>query len=280
MRAVVVIPTYNEKENLGILVEKIFSLKIPDLELLIIDDSSPDGTGQLAEELAKKFPIKIMHRSEKSGLGRAYVDGFKQVIADKPDFVIQMDADLSHDPAAIPQMLEKAVYPFIASSPSVIASPPSVIASGTKQSYNNANNQTGKIATSDRGRIRDDEPCDLVLGSRYTPGGKIENWDFFRKLISRFGNIYARIILSLPYRDLTGGFKCFRREVLENIDLDSLSSTGYNFQIETTYKAHKKGYKICEIPITFTERKSGVSKFNLGIILESFWKVLLLRFRK
>lgn len=234
MSVAVVIPTYNEKNNLGFLTEKIFSLKIPNLSLLIVDDNSPDGTGKFAEELANKYPIKVIHREKKEGLGRAYVDALKKLLSgsDRPDFVIQMDADLSHDPAAIPQMLEK---------------------------------------------IRD---CDLVLGSRYIPGGRTENWDFFRKLISRFGNIYARSILNVPYHDLTGGFKCFRREVLENIDLDLLSSTGYNFQIETTYKAHQKGYKICEIPITFTERKSGVSKFNLGIILESFWKVLLLRFKK
>lgn len=242
MKTTAVIPTYNEKDNLGVLVEKIFSLKIPELSLLIVDDNSPDGTGRLAEELAEKYPstssgqvpLKVMHREKKSGLGRAYVDGFKEILRqaqDKTNFVIQLDADLSHDPAVIPKMLAK---------------------------------------------IQD---CDLVLGSRYIPGGKTENWDFFRKLISRFGNIYARNILGLPYHDLTGGFKCFRREVLENISLDSLSSTGYNFQIEMTYKAYKKGYRICEIPITFTERKSGVSKFNLGIILESFWKVLLLRFK-
>ena len=173
-----------------------------------------------------------MHRQKKEGLGRAYVEAFRNVLErDNPDFIIQMDADLSHDPAAIPLMLEKI------------------------------------------------KNCDLVLGSRYIRGGKVENWAFLRKFISRFGNLYARTILGLPYLDLTGGFKCFRRKVLENIDLSSLSSTGYNFQIETTYKAHKKGYKICEIPISFTERKIGNSKFNLGIILESFWKVLLLRFR-
>lgn len=234
MKSVIVIPTYNEKDNLGILIEKIFSLKIPELSLLIVDDNSPDGTANLAAEFSKKYPIQIMRRQEKTGLGKAYVAGFNEILRQdqKPDFIIQMDADLSHNPEIIPKMIEKI------------------------------------------------KECDLVLGSRYIPGGKIENWDFFRKLVSRFGNIYARIILGLPYRDLTGGFKCFRRKVLEYRDLGSLSSTGYNFQIETTYKAHKKGYKICEIPITFTERKSGVSKFNLGIILESFWKVLLLRFSK
>lgn len=227
----VVVPTYNEKENLPILAEKIFALKIPDLHLMVVDDNSPDGTGRIADELRNKYPITVIHRSEKSGLGKAYVQGFSSLPPDA-EIIIQMDADLSHDPEVIPVML---------------------------------------------GRIRD---CDVVLGSRYIPGGKTENWDFFRKLISRFGNFYARTILRLPYRDLTGGFKCFRREVLEKIDLPSLSSVGYNFQIETTYAAHKKGFRICEIPITFTERKTGASKFNIGIMLESFWKVLALRFKR
>lgn len=228
----VIIPTYNERNNLELLVKKIFDLKIPDSRIMVVDDNSPDGTGKLAEELGKQYPITVLHRQKKEGLGRAYVEAFRNVLErDNPDFIIQMDADLSHDPAAIPLMLEKI------------------------------------------------KNCDLVLGSRYIRGGKVENWAFLRKFISRFGNLYARTILGLPYRDLTGGFKCFRRKVLENIDFSLLSSTGYNFQIETTYKAHKKGYKICEIPISFTERKIGNSKFNLGIILESFWKVLLLRFR-
>lgn len=229
----VVTPTYNERNNLEILSKKIFDLKISGLKLIVVDDNSPDGTGEFAEELAKIYPVKVIHREKKMGLGTAYAQAFKEIITqDRPDYVIQMDTDLSHDTAAIPQMLEK---------------------------------------------IRE---CDLVLGSRYVAGGKIENWNFFRRLVSRWGNIYARFILGLPYKDLTGGFKCFRRAVLENINLDSLDSVGYNFQIETTNAAHKKGYKICEIPITFTERRGGASKFNFGIILESFWKVLFLRFKK
>lgn len=237
----VVTPTYNEKENLPLLAEKIFALKIPDLHLLIVDDNSPDGTGRIADELRNKYSITVIHRSEKSGLGKTYAQAFQSLPRDA-EIVIQMDADLSHDPAVIPEMI-------------------------------------GKIATTP-GAPRNDNSCDVVLGSRYIPGGKTENWDFFRKLISRFGNFYARTILGLPYRDLTGGFKCFRREVLEKIDLPSLSSVGYNFQIETTYAAHKKGFKICEIPITFTERKTGKSKFNLAITLEAFWKVLVLKFKK
>lgn len=231
----VVTPTFNERANIEILIKKIFSLGIEGLRVFVADDNSPDGTGKLGEELSKKYPITVLHRPKKEGLGKAYIDAFKEIFRqapDKPDYIIQMDADLSHDPAVIPAMLEKI------------------------------------------------QSCDLVLGSRYIKGGRIENWDFFRKMVSKFGNIYARIILGLPYRDLTGGFKCFRRKVLENIELEKMSSTGYNFQIETTYRAHQKGYKICEIPISFTERKTGASKFNLGIILESFWKVLLLRLRR
>jgi dolichol-phosphate mannosyltransferase len=241
MSVFVIIPTYNEKENLPILLEKIFSLGMPGLKLWIVDDNSPDGTGKLADELKKQYPeIAVLHRQQKEGLGRAYTFAFKMALAEHPDYLIQMDADLSHDPAVIPHMLEK-INPSASSR---------------------------------------QEPCDVVLGSRYVPGGKTVNWGIFRKLISRFGNFYARLVLGLSYKDLTGGFKCWRREVLEKIDLESLSSTGYNFQIETTYKAHLLKFNICEIPITFTERKTGSSKFNLKIMLESFWKVLLLRLKK
>lgn len=230
----VAIPTYNEKENLPVLVRKIFDLKIADLKILVVDDNSPDGTGKIADELAKQYPMAVLHRQMKEGLGKAYVNAFKEILRqfqDEPLFVVQMDADLSHDPSVIPEMLAAA------------------------------------------------RSCDVVIGSRYMKGGRIENWDFFRRLVSRFGNWYAQLVLGLPYRDLTGGFKCWRKKVVESMELDSLSSVGYNFQIETTYWAYKKGYKICEIPITFTERKTGVSKFNLGIMLEAFWKVLLLRIK-
>ena len=232
MAAVIIIPTYNEKDNLPLLIKGIFDLKLPGLKVVVVDDNSPDGTGKIADQLAKQFPLKVIHRSSKLGLGTAYVEAFKAILRDSDvDYIFEMDADLSHDPSAIPQFL-------------------------------------AKIAT-----------CDLVLGSRYIAGGRIENWDFMRRLVSRTGNFYARLVLGLPYHDLTGGYKCYRRKVIEALDLDKLSSVGYNFQIETTYLAHKKGFKICEVPITFTERKSGVSKFNLWIILESFWKVLLLRTR-
>ena len=202
--AVILIPTYNEKENLGKLLESIFSLGIAGLSAIVIDDNSPDGTGELAEEFAKKYPVSVIKRPRKMGLGTAYVDGFKEILRkaqDGPRYVVQMDADLSHDPKIIPAFLE---------------------------------------------RIKDH---DVVLGSRYIAGGGIENWDFFRRIVSKFGNTYASAVLGLPYRDLTGGFKCWRREALEKLDLDCLSSTGYNFQIETTYFAHKLGAKICEIRV-------------------------------
>jgi dolichol-phosphate mannosyltransferase len=227
----IIIPTYNEKENIQLLIEQIFQLNIPNLLLVVADDNSPDGTGDVADVLSKKYPIYVIHRPRKMGLGTAYIQAFRHAIASGPDYVIHMDADLSHDPAAIPRFLEEI------------------------------------------------KKCDVVLGSRYVAGGKIENWGFARKLISKFGNLYARLVLSLPYKDLTGGYKCFRREVLERIDLENLSSRGYNFQIETTYYAHTRGYKICEIPIVFKERKKGQSKFNIAIIVESFFKVLLLRLR-
>ncbi|HEY4497277.1 MAG TPA: polyprenol monophosphomannose synthase [Candidatus Paceibacterota bacterium] len=228
---VVVIPTYNERENLKELVERIVALKIPNLRLVVVDDNSPDGTGKLADELANTYPLRVIHRPYKLGLGKAYTAAFEDILRrEKPDYVIQMDADFSHDPTAIPQFL------------------------------------------------REIKKYDIVLGSRYAPGGTIKNWNRARKWISRFGNAYARIVLNLPYHDLTGGYKCYKKRVLETTDLTSLSSVGYNFQIETTYKAHKNGYRISEIPITFTERKEGASKFDLPIIIESFIKVLLLRF--
>lgn len=230
---VVVTPTYNERDNLPALAARIFSLGIDNLGLIVIDDNSPDGTGQLAEKLSQKYPIKVIHRSEKRGLGTAYIEAFRFILQSQnpPDYIVQIDADLSHDPAVIPLMIKKA------------------------------------------------GECSLVLGSRYIRGGGVKNWGLSRRLVSRFGNIYARVVLGIPIHDLTGGFKCWSREALEKINLDSLSSLGYNFQIETTYKAYRLGYKIREIPIIFEERKTGASKFNLGIILESFFKVLILRFR-
>ena len=229
---ILVTPTYNEKLNLERLVKRIFFLGIPNLKMIVVDDNSPDGTAALAESLSKNYPIKVLKRPQKAGLGAAYAEAFGLALESKPDYIIQMDADLSHDPKVIPALLEKI------------------------------------------------KTHDVVLGSRYVEGGKIENWDYARRLVSKFGNIYSRAVLGLPYKDLTGGFKCWRRSALEKIDFSALSSQGYNFQIETTWMAHNAGCGIAEVPITFTERKEGVSKFNPSIILEAFWKVLLLRFKK
>ena len=245
---VVVVPTYNERENIKVLISQLFDLHVSGLEVLVVDDSSPDGTADAVRELALKYPVGLIVRHQKMGLGTAYVEAFKHILNQpnnfpvscdsikkeslkKPDYIIQMDADLSHDSSIIPIFLEKI------------------------------------------------KSCDLVLGSRYIKGGGVENWNFLRRLISQTSNIYTRYVLGLSIKDLTGGFKCWRREVLEKIDLSKLSSVGYSFQIETTYKAYKLGFKICEVPIIFKERKTGQSKFNLGIIWESFIKVLWLRIK-
>lgn len=229
----IVVPTYNEKNNIKKLIPQIFDLNILGLNILVVDDNSPDGTGSLVEEMKKDYPnLSILHRQEKSGLGRAYVAGFKEALKAQADLIFEMDADLSHDPKYLPDFLAAA------------------------------------------------ENADLVLGSRYVKGGGVSNWNFFRKKISRFGNIYARLILGLPFQDLTGGYKCYQAKVLEKIGLDDLSSVGYNFQIETTYKVFKLGFKIVEVPIVFVERAEGKSKFSPKIMLESFWRVFLLRLKK
>ncbi len=228
-----VIPTYNEKDNISELLAAIYALHISDLHVLIVDDGSPDGTGQIIEGLRSTYPtLEIMHRTGKQGLGKAYVAGFTYALEHDAELILQMDADWSHDPQYLPTLIEKS------------------------QSY------------------------DVVLGSRYVAGGGTRNWDATRRFISRFGNWYARTILHVPYRDLTGGLKCYRASALQKIHLETLSSVGYNFQIETTYKAHHAGCRIAEVPIIFTERKTGSSKFSLAITIESFWKVLQLRFKK
>ncbi|MEK9166122.1 MAG: polyprenol monophosphomannose synthase [Patescibacteria group bacterium] len=229
----VLTPTYNERENIKLLIPKIFALGIPNLNMAVVDDASPDGTREAVQEFQPHYPVELFIKPRKEGLGKAYAFAFKKILASShpPDIIIQMDADLSHDPAAIPEFLSRI------------------------------------------------QSCDLALGSRYTEGGKIENWDSARRLVSRIGNLYARAVLGVPLSDMTSGYKCWRREVLEALDADSFSSIGYNFQIETTCRAYRQGYRVCEIPITFTERKIGTSKFNLGIMLESFFKVLLLRLK-
>jgi dolichol-phosphate mannosyltransferase len=229
----IIIPTYNERDNIRQIVEKVLSLGIPELSLTIVDDNSPDGTGAIADTLRNEHEnISVIHRSEKQGLGPAYIAGFRHALAHGADLIFEMDADLSHDPEMIPA--------FIAAS----------------------------------------QEADLVLGSRYIPEGGIENWSGLRTFVSYFGNLYARLVLGSSVKDLTGGFKCYRRKVLESLDIDRLSSLGYVFQIETTYKAEKKGFRVKEIPIIFTERTEGTSKFNAAIFFGAFFKVLMLRFKK
>lgn len=232
MSPIIILPTYNEKENLADLVQEIIELGIPGMKILIVDDNSPDGTGRIADELAiKNSNIQVLHRQKKEGLGRAYIAGFKQVLKDPEiQYIFEMDADFSHQPKYLSEFLRKI------------------------------------------------EQADLVLGSRNIDGGGVENWSWPRRFISGLANSVVRRILGLPYKDLTGGFKCFRREVLEQLDLDNVDSSGYNFQIELTYKVHHQGFKIVETPIIFVERRAGYSKFSTGIMIESLIKVLKLRF--
>jgi dolichol-phosphate mannosyltransferase len=196
----------------------------------VIDDGSPDGTGDLADGLAGELGyVAVLHRARKEGLGPAYLAGFRRALEDGAELVIEMDADFSHDPRDVPRLVEAA------------------------------------------------ERADLVLGSRYVPGGAIPSWGLVRRAVSRGGNLYAQALLGLPYRDLTGGFKCYRRAVLESIDLDAISSLGYAFQIETTYRALRAGFRVVEIPITFIDREIGRSKMSKRIMLEASWRVPALR---
>ena len=227
-RAVVCLPTYNERENLEPMVR---ALADKDVDVLVIDDSSPDGTGEIADRLASELPwVEVLHRPRKEGLGRAYVDGFRHVLARGAELVLEMDCDFSHDPRAVPSLLAPA--------------------------------RAG---------------ADLVLGSRYCPGGRVENWGRARRLISTAGCLYARALLGVQVRDLTGGFKCFRRTVLETIDFDAIVAKGYGFQIETTYRALRAGFKVAEIPITFVDRRVGESKMDGSIVVEAMRRVPLLR---
>jgi dolichol-phosphate mannosyltransferase len=229
-RALVVVPTYNEKENIARLIATVLP-QDPRLEMLIVDDGSPDGTGIIVDDIAEREPrVHVLHREKKSGLGTAYRAGFKWALDRQYDYVFEMDADFSHDPNHLPQFLS---------------------------------------AMTD---------ADLVLGSRYR-GGKVTvvNWPMSRLLLSYFANIYARIVTGLRLDDSTGGFKCFRRQVLEAIDLDDVRSNGYAFQIEMSFRAWKKGFRIVEIPIVFTDRTEGTSKMSGHIVREAVFMVWRLR---
>ena len=235
MSAIVVVPTYNERENITNLVEAIRNLPFP-VHVLIVDDNSPDGTGDIAEELSRTYPgeVFVFRRPGKEGLGRAYVAAFQYVLKNfSHEFIIQMDSDFSHDPAYIPEFL-KAI----------------------------AN-------------------ADLVIGSRYVTGVNVVNWDFKRLLLSKFASIYVRMITGMPYSDLTGGFKCWRRGTLQALRFDRIFSMGYLFQVETTYHTWKnRQFRIGEIPIIFYERNLGRSKISPNIIFEAFLGVIRLRFSR
>jgi dolichol-phosphate mannosyltransferase len=230
-RAVTVIPTYNERENLPRLVPDVLE-QSPGLDVLIVDDASPDGTGRLADELAERHPgrVHVLHRGGKLGLGTAYVAGFRWALERGYELVFEMDADFSHDPAHLPQFLALA------------------------------------------------READLVLGSRYLRGVTVVNWPMKRLILSWLANAYARWVTGVRASDLTTGFRCYRREVLESVDLDAVRSTGYAFQIEMAFRAVRKGFRIAETPIIFVDRNVGVSKMSKRIVWEAAWMVWRLRF--
>jgi dolichol-phosphate mannosyltransferase len=232
MRALVVMPTYNEADNVSEMIREVLS-EDSSIEVLVVDDNSPDGTGEIAEGIASTDTrVHVFHRNKKMGLGSAYVVGFKYALKEGYDLIFEMDTDFSHDPGEIPTFVEQT------------------------------------------------EEYDLVLGSRYVHGVSVVNWPMSRLLLSYFANLYARMVVGAPIKDLTGGFKCFRRCVLEAIDLDRIRSDGYAFQIEVNYKAFRKGFRIKEIPIIFVERRAGSSKMSKKIIWEAFWLVWKLRIAK
>ncbi len=226
----VCLPTYNERENLERMVTALGAVLGDDGVVLVIDDNSPDGTGEIADGLAATHDwVQVLHRPRKEGLGPAYLAGFRRALELGADLILEMDCDFSHDPADVSRLTAAA------------------------------------------------DDADLVIGSRYVPGGGTRNWGLVRRLISRGGSLYAQLLLGVPVHDLTGGFKCYRRSVLETIDLDAIDSKGYAFQIETTYRAIRAGFRVVEVPIVFVDRQVGGSKMSKTIVLEAVWKVPLLR---
>lgn len=226
-----VLPTYNEAENIEAIVAAARSKLPGEARVLIVDDDSPDGTGRIADRLAAEHEgVDVLHRPRKEGLGPAYIAGFRRALAGGAGLVLEMDADFSHEPAYLPRLLDAA------------------------------------------------ERADLAIGSRYVPGGGVGDWGALRRAISRGGSLYARLVLGVGVSDLTGGFKCFRREVLEAIDLDAVRSRGYAFQVELTYRALRRGFRVVEVPIVFRDRRVGASKMDRSIVVEAVWRLPLLRF--
>jgi len=219
----VIIPTYNERETLPHLIRQL--MDFPGVRVLVVDDGSPDGTGQIAENLSSTFPgrLEVMHRPHPSGLGSAYIDGMQHALAYQTDLIAQMDADLSHDVRYLPDLIAAA------------------------------------------------STADLVLGSRYVPGGGVSNWSLDRRLLSRFANFYVRAITGLRVRDATAGYRCWRRETLRQLPLERLKSSGYSFQVEMAWETVRRGFRVAEVPIVFVERTQGRSKLNWPVILESIW---------
>ena len=229
MRTLVIVPTYNERENLPRLLAKLLTVA-SEVDVLVVDDASPDGTGDVADDFAALTPrVRVLHRAGKLGLGTAYVAGFRYALAHDYEAVVEMDADFSHRPEDLPGLLAAADY------------------------------------------------ADVVIGSRNIPGGRVVGWSPLRHVISRGGSLYARLLLGLPIRDCTGGFKCFRRRALEALDLRAVRSSGYGFQVEINYACHRAGMRFAEVPITFPDRERGKSKMSKRILVEAAGMVLKLR---
>jgi dolichol-phosphate mannosyltransferase len=231
VRATICLPTYNERENLEAMVRALGDVLRAGDRVLVIDDGSPDGTGEIADRLAAELEhVGVLHRERKEGLGPAYLAGFGRALADGAELVLEMDCDFSHDPKDVPRLIAAV-----------------------------------------------EDGADLALGSRYVDGGSVGNWGLVRRFVSRGGSIYAQVLIGTRIRDLTGGFKCYRRTVLERIDLAAIASRGYAFQIETTYRALRAGFRVVEVPIRFVDREAGGSKMSRAIVLEAIWKVPALR---
>lgn len=235
MKTIVIIPTYNEVENIKQLLQEVFK-NLPHTDILVIDDNSPDGTGKVVDQLASlNSAIHVIHRPGKMGMGNAYNQGFRYALEQGYDIVFEMDADFSHNPADLPKLLARLL-------------------------------------------IKPDE-IGLVIGSRYVDGGKTVNWGLLRRFISWFGNFYARILLGVNIKDMTGGFRCYNSKALKKVDLDEIKSDGYGFQVEMAYRIKQAGYNVEEVPITFEERRAGQSKMSKDIVIEAFFRVLSMRIK-